>query len=140
VFVPRYRKGNWIYDENSWNISVSNRSSNRKEAGKHIDTFSQMEREIILHYIESKGYRLGKSRFEYRPLDYELKEKGERWAEKRKEVKGKKRLMEIIEESGLSNNYKLRDELNIIYFLDLEKSMPEWPWSFKLRNKGGFGM
>ena len=38
---------------------------------------------------------------------------------------------EVIIEKGVSNVYQLRDEMNIIYFLDLEASMPKWPWAFK---------
>ena len=51
--------------------------------------------------------------------------------EEKKEKGKSKRLLEIVVEPGLSNKYQLRDEMNIIYFLDLEKSMPEWPWAFK---------
>ena len=39
-------------------------------------------------------------------------------------------MIEIIEEIGISNTYQLRDEINIIYFLDLEKNMPSWPRPF----------
>lgn len=39
----------------------------------------------------------------------------------------------------LADDYKKRDELNIIYFLDLEKKIPEWPWPFKGRVLEGFG-
>jgi len=38
----------------------------------------------------------------------------------------------------LSNDYKKRDELNIIYFLDLEKSIQKWPWPFKQKKAQGF--
>jgi len=33
IYIPRYKGGQWIYDENSWKIAVSNRSPNTKEAG-----------------------------------------------------------------------------------------------------------
>ena len=56
-------------------------------------------------------------------MGYELQE-NERWVEKDVEV-------EVIEEEGLSNDYRKRDELNIKYYLDLEASVPEWPWPFK---------
>ncbi len=130
IYVPRFKNGKWIYDENSWKISVSSRSPNKKEAGQHIDTLPPKQREIILQYIHEKGYKLGKSRFEYVDQDHELAE-NERWAEKKPKDKNVKRLVEIIEEVGICNDYKLRDELNIIYFQDLEKTLPEWPWPFK---------
>lgn len=139
IYVPRFRNGQWIYDENSWKIAVSNRSPSAKEAGQHIETLPPMQKQVILDYIHGKGYQLGKSVFKkvsdvYKPKD------GERWAEKKAEAKHGKRLLEIIKEDGISNRYQLRDEMNIIYFLDLEKSMLEWPWPFTARknNKGLF--
>ena len=136
IYVPIFKKGSWCYDENSWKIAVSNRSPNLKEAGQHIETLPPTQKQIILDYIYDKGYTLGKSTFKEVASNYKLKE-GERWAQKKKDVKNNKRLLEIIEEKGISNQYQLRDEMNIIYFLDLEKSMPKWPWAFKRQyNKG----
>jgi len=129
VYIPRYRGGKWIYDENSWKIAVSNRSPNTKEAGKHIETLPPTEKRMLIRYIYDKGYVLGKSEFKEVDLKHTLAE-NERWAEKKEKGKSK-RLLEIIVEPGISNKYQLRDEMNIIYFLDLEKSMPEWPWAFK---------
>lgn len=37
----------------------------------------------------------------------------------------------------LSSEYKKRDEINIIYFLDLEKNLPKYPWAFKLKRPKG---
>ncbi len=139
VIVPRFKSGEWVYDENSWVITVSSRSPSRKEAGKHIDTLSPRQREIILDYIHAKGYKLGKSRFKKAEQSHKLKE-NERWAEKKPKDKNTQRLLEIIEEDGLSNRYQLRDEINIIYFQDLEKSLPEWPWPFKRQGIKGFAL
>jgi len=129
IYIPRYKGGKWIYDENSWKIAVSNRSPNTKEAGKHIETLPPLEKRILIRYIYEKGYRLGKSEFKEVAQNHTPAE-NERWAEKKEKGKSK-RLLEIIKEPGISNKYQLRDEMNIIYFLDLEKSMPEWPWAFK---------
>jgi hypothetical protein len=137
IFVPRTRGGKWIYDENSWKIAISNRSPGTKEAGKHFYTLNAMEREIILHYITEKGYALGKSRFHKVAQDHELAD-NEKWAEKRPKDKTVKRLMETIEEVGLCNTYQLRDELNAIYFMDLQEFLPPWPWAFKPESGGGF--
>lgn len=137
IYVPRYRNGQWIYDEDSWKIAISSKSPAAMEAGKHINSLSPGQKQIILDYIHSKGYKLGKSSFKTEAQDYKLQE-GERWGEKKPKDKFAKRQVEIIEEEGVSNKYQLRDEMNIIYFLDLEKSMPEWPWPFK--SKGGKGL
>lgn len=139
IYVPRYRNGKWAYDENPWVVAVSSRSPGKAETGKHIDTFSPKQRDVILDYIHSKGYKLGKSRFEKFPQDHELG-KNERWAEKKPKNKKALRLLEIIEEDGIANRYQLRDEMNIIYFQDLEKTIPEWPWAFKLNGLQGFSL
>ena len=121
-----------------WKVSLSNRSPNQSEAGKHLSSFSPNQRQYVLDYIKQKGYKLGKSEFRTEDSSYELKE-GERWNGK---AKRDQREVEMIMESGVCNDYRKRDELNIIYFLDLEKAMPKWPWAFKLTGEGreGFGI
>lgn len=131
IFIPRYKAGKWVYDESSWKIMVSNRSPGMKIKDKHIDTISPMERKIFLEYIHEKGYVLGKSDFKLIDQKHELAE-NERWAENRLKNKTDKRMLETIIEPGISNKYQLRDEINIIYFLDLEKSRPKYPWAFKM--------
>ena len=130
IYIPRFRSGKWIYDEDSWKIAVSNRSPGNKEAGKHITTMSKMEKDILLNYIHDKGYKLGESDYKIVNQDYVLAD-NERWCEKKPTDKKAKREVEIIVEPGVSNKYQLRDEMNIIYFLDLENSMPKYPWAFK---------
>ena len=61
-----------------------------------------------------------------------------KWFEKKPVDKSAKREVEIILEEGISNRYQLRDEMNIIYFMDLEKSMPKYPWSFQKGQNGLF--
>lgn len=136
VYIPRFRDDKYIYDEDSWKVCVSTRSPSKGEAGQHhIDTFSPRIKQILLDYIHDKGFVLGKSEFKMESDKYELKA-DEKWFGK---AIGGEREVEIIIENGLSNDYKLRDELNIIYFLDLEKSMPKWPWAFKREVTAGNG-
>lgn len=134
IYIPRQKGGKWIYDEDSWKVAVSNRSPNTKEAGKHLTTMSPLEKKILLQYIEEKGYKLGKSEYKKVPQSYILAE-NERWADKKPSDKKAEREIEIIVEEGVSNMYQLRDEINIIYFLDLEKNMPQYPWPFKCEVK-----
>jgi len=133
ILVPRYKNGGWVYDERSWSVCVSSQSPNTKEAGKHISTFTPRQRDIIIDYIHSKGYKVGASRFKKVKQTHTVRQ-NERWAEKRPADPDQKRKLEIIEEEGVSNRYQLRDELNILYFVDLEKSFRKWPWPFE---KGG---
>lgn len=134
IYVPKFKAGKWIYDENSWKIAVSGKSPSQEEAGQHFTTLAKAEQKIILRYLEEKGYCLGKSEYKKESQTYELKE-NERWNEKKPTDKSASREVEIIVEPGVSNKYQLRDEVNITYFLDLEKSMPEWPWAFKTTDK-----
>lgn len=129
IYVPQMKNGKWAYDEDSWKISVSNRSPDLKQSGKHIQNLSPRERALFLQYIKEKGYTLGKSEFYKKPQTHELEE-GEKWAQKKPTDKNALRLVERIIEPGVSNMYQIRDEINILYFLDLEKSMRKWPWSF----------
>lgn len=143
VYVPQKKGGVYIYDENSWKVCVSSKSPSKKDKGKHIDSFSPTAKRFMLDYFEDKGFVLGKSSFKKEPLDYELKE-NEKWSQSKKECKEKnlrEREVEVIEQNGVCNDYKLRDELNVIYFLDLEKSMPQWPWAMNLNNRSaGFSL
>lgn len=47
-------------------------------------------------------------------------------------------MVETVLVPGLANTYQLRDELNVIYFLDLENNSPAYPWAFKLEQHGLF--
>lgn len=137
VCVPRKRGGRYVYEEPAWSVVVSNRSPSQKIDGKHITTFSKAERKQILSYFDQKGYHLGRSEFKTVSGDYTLGE-DERFSSGKKGDASRE--VERIIEAGLSNDYKIRDELNIIYYLDLEASVPEWPWIFKHKQKvRGFG-
>lgn len=130
IFVPRYKGGEWVYDENSWKISVSARSPGVKDDKNHISNLSPRIKAVILDYIHTKGYKIGKSEFEKKPQDYELAE-NEKWVDKKPKDKKELRTIERVVEPGIGNMYTLRDEMNIIYFQDLEASLPKWPWAFK---------
>lgn len=129
IYIPKKKKGKWIYDENSWKIAVSSKSPNKKDAGQHFDTMTHLNQLLVVEYLSEKGYVIGKSEFKKEPQTYKLK-KNEKWSEKKPKDKAASREVEIIIEPGVSNKYQLRDEVNIIYFLDLEKSIQKWPWSF----------
>lgn len=132
IYVPRIENGKWIYDQNSWKVAISSRSPKRSNAGQHISTFSPRIQEGIIDYITHKGYNLGKSEFRKESESYKLKD-DERWAGK---PENGKREVELLVEKGISNIYQWRDEMNVIYFKDLEASMPEWPWPFVMDGPG----
>jgi hypothetical protein len=133
VLIPRYSHGRYIYDENAYMIEVSSRSPRRKIRQRHIDSYPKEKQRRILEYIESKGYVLGKSEFKYVDMPYELAD-NEKFVWRKASEEGQQ-CVEVIEEEGIANNYKQRDELNLIYFLDLEERMPDWPWPFHLETE-----
>ncbi len=135
VIVPKWQSNKFQYLVNPWKVSVSNRSPNQKEAGQHLTTFSPFEQKIIQQYLDRKGFKVGRSEFRTESDKYKLID-GERWNGK---AANGKREVETVIEAGLCNDYKQRDELNIIYYLDLEKAIPPWPQPFKTkRSRAGF--
>lgn len=139
IYVPRRKEGQWNHRLRPWKVSLSERSPNKSEAGKHLSSYSPMERAVILQYIKEQGHQLGRSSFRKEPEAYELAE-NERWVGAKKDVVDGVREVELMEELGLCNTYQHRDEINIKYFLALEASFPEWPWAMKLGEKRGFGL
>ena len=129
IYIPKRKSNKWVYDKNSWKIAVSNKSPSKKDAGQHYDNMSPLNQKIVIQYLDEKGYKLGKSEFKKEAQDYKLKD-NEKWFEKKPKNKTDLHQVEIILEEGVNNKYQLRDEVNIIYFLDLEKSIQKWPWSF----------
>jgi hypothetical protein len=136
IIVPLLDKsGNCDYTKKPFIMPVSNRSGKQIEKGDHFKTQPEMVQTMISQYLKSKNMKMGKSDFKIESEKYKLKE-NERWGKKLTEGK---REVEIILEEGVSNNYIKRDEINIIYFRDFEKSIPRWPIKYvpKNKNKGG---
>lgn len=124
VFVPMGKGGKYDYNVAPLKIAVSAHSPSKKDEGEHFDSLSPTLKKNVLDYFELKGYKLGKTEVKKVLLGYALSE-NERWIKKEKGV------VEIVIEPGLSNQYVQRDEMNILYFLDLESNLPQWPWAFK---------
>ncbi len=151
VYVPKLRDGKYNYSLDPWKVVVSNRSPSQSDAWRHISTFTPYERTKIKEYFSLKGFVLGESKIRKVDKDYKLKS-GERWlgeeeANSQRNVTGQRTgfvpigwtkdyKVEVVVERGLSNDYRFRDQLNIMYFLDLEKAIPVWPWPFKQESPG----
>jgi len=133
IYMPERKNNKWVFGKTSYKVSVSNKSSNIRKAGQHYETMSPLKQKLISQYLNEKGYCFGISEFKKEPQSYELQD-NEKWSEKKPKDKDTLRKVEIIIEKGVSNTYQLRDEINILYFLDLEKSFQKWPWRFKNSN------
>lgn len=134
ILIPKKTNGEYDYKKIPHKLTVSNTSPAQGKIGGHFNSCTESQQRIFREYFEGKGFRMGSSIFiEKDPEKYELKD-GERWNKK------KDGMVERVLVPGLSNDYRFRDQLNIIYFLDLEKKLPQWPWQFKtnIKMKGFF--
>lgn len=141
ILVPHYKDGEWLYDRKYMVVQVSNQSPSRMNKNKHIRNMPENVKRIIIEYLKMKGYTLGKSRLKKVPEDYKCKENEIKYVTPHR-YKGCKLVEEILER-GVCNDYKLRDELNAIYFMDMEKNSRPYPWPFILPRKKevvGFGI
>jgi len=134
ILIPRRSNGQYDYHKNPLKITVSSKSPAAKKKEAHFKTFSPVQQKIFKKYYKAKGFKMGKSSFRNENPDTYVLKKNEKWNKKKESI------VETIIKPGLCNDYKMRDELNIIYFLDLEKKMKPWPWPFilKSRMKGFF--
>lgn len=136
ITIPRIKNGAWTYDESPHIFFTSNKSKAQNEVdGKHINTVTDVERKYILQFLKENNVPLGKSSFkkEKQSDGYEPKE-NERWVD----LKTKDEI-EIIEEQGVSNMFELRNKINLLFFINLQKSRLDWPFAFK-RTIAGFGL
>lgn len=111
VFIPYPTKGKPDYHKIPLKITFSNRPSKPDKLNYNNGITSQLKK-YVDKYLQANDLVLGTSTFD---------KKGD----------------ETIVEPGLLNDYKTRDKGNIIFFLNLEKSMPVYPWSFTLEQRVG---
>lgn len=127
IYIPQYKNNEWDYSLSPWKIQVSNKSPSTKEVGKHFTTLPKKVQELFHKYINDLGYVLGKSEFRKEPQTYVLKE-NEKWGKKPKDKNALREVEKIIT-PGICNSYQMRDELNIHFFLEVEKTFPSYPWA-----------
>jgi len=129
VIIPRMVNGEYVYDEHCYRVMISNKHPDyMKSWGKHYNMYSPLTQRIINKWIHKMGYCIGESIIKDVNSNYRLR-KGERFFNKEKT-----KVEKIIRE-GVINNYKMRDEVNIRFFINFEKTIPPWPWSFKYKYK-----
>ncbi len=130
VLIPKIIGNNTFdYTKPPWLIKTSWRNWHRFKEGTHIDNVSSIQRKEFLRYFSIQGFTLGKSEYKKVPQGYKLSE-NEKWLDKKTKTD-----IEIIIERGLCNDFQQRDDLNLIYFLDMEKSVPEYPWPWKIKTR-----
>lgn len=128
VCVPRRKDGGYDWNHDlAWHVFVSTRSPKVKDpTARHINHFKDREREAIMGYFEEMGFKLGRSSVKEVSKGYTCRDKeGEAWIDR------EKGLVEVTEEVGLCNNYKHRDLLNLLYYVHMQHTLPEWPWPYR---------
>jgi hypothetical protein len=127
VIVPYKKDGKYDYTQSPNTVFVSSRPK-AKSNELHFDNVVGIHQNYFASYFEERGFALGKSEFRNVSDGYKL-QPGEAWADR------KNLLVETIVEPGLSNCHELRDRINLMYYLDLEKNTPEYPRQWKPKAK-----
>jgi hypothetical protein len=123
ILIPKIKYGKVTYKEPPYTIAISSKS---KAVGdeNHFKNFTTIEKKYITDYCNEKGFVIGKTLTKNVPKGYVLKE-NESWIDRKTKMK-----IEKIVEKGLCCNGEMRDSLNLLYFLDLEKNQPKYPWRY----------
>ena len=146
ILVPKLFESQFLYTVSPRIVFVSTRTKRLKRKDVHINNMSPTKRQVIEEHVESKGFKLGKSEFRIVDKDYVLKE-DELEVEKveakmasyhidEKYEEGQ-RLIEHLVVPGLCNMRIQRIVYNAIFYSDVNKHIPEWPWAFKRRVQAG---
>ncbi len=133
IVIPKRKFGKPDFKSAPNVIFLSVRSPQKEEKGKHIDTLSEFEREAVLAYIDRKGFVLGKSEVIRKEAGYKAL-KGETIIKKEPDHV----MVERVVIKGVSNDNVMRDTINAMYYQDLGRSVPDWPWAVKFKKTGFF--
>ena len=113
IIIPRTILKKIRYDSSPTVIFLSHKSPKKTQPdGYHYMQLGKVTKNEVLKYVNKLGFVLGESKME--------------------KIDGKEK--EIIVEKGLCNDYKYRDQFNLLYFLELEKNLPSWTRPFKKEN------
>ena len=129
ILIPLLKGTKWVYDDYLWIVGFTANNSHRKtKRTGHYHNLNTKLKQNVDSYLKELGFQVGVSEFKTVSKDYVLSE-WEMWANKDRTQ------VEVIKEPGVCNQYKQRHELNIRYFMELQKTFPPWPTQFKLRKK-----
>jgi hypothetical protein len=106
ILVPPSKGGEFCFDKPYQLVfidSISPYTDRGNKPGRHFLAHKKPEQEMILKWLRHIEVRFG-----------------------RRDKNG------VIEELGVSNSSQERMAANMHYFLRLERSLPKWPWAFRL--------
>jgi len=122
VYIPIFREGQPIYTKYT-PLNISTRMKYTTEM--HYCSIPAKFKAKVDKYVSSLGFPIGKSKFRERDLDYELKD-NEKVVKKNEDSKEVETLLEL----GLTNDRDMRLAINMIFFIQFEKAIPQWPFAF----------
>jgi len=128
ILVPKKEQGKFDYTKSPICVGVSRRSPKMSIDGIHFLSMPPTFQIAVQEYLEEKGFIIGDSTFKEVSTDYVLQE-NENWCDRKRTPY----VVESIIERGVCNDHKQRDHVNLMYFLDLERSFPQWPWPWKAK-------
>lgn len=134
ILTPSIKYGKITFKDPPYAIPISFRSKAMNQERKHLVNYKITGLGWVKEYIKYKGFEIGKSEIKKVGMNYKL-EKGENWVKSIvkssgvvvKEIEDKSHV-EVVIYPGLCNDGALRDSFNLLYFLDLEKNLPRYPW------------
>lgn len=126
LIVPKKINNKFDYRKSPIIVLVSQRKAQKAKI-EHFDSLPEIARKHIIEYIESYGYKFGKSELEKVPFDRSkpaFPVLSHEYTEN-----------ETIIEEGVCNNGNMRDMLNLQYYLNLEKHSRPYPWAWSPKGK-----
>jgi len=108
ILTPRTVNGKVRWDKQPIRIQVSDKGPMKNGQDSHIYTMGEVQQNKVKLYIKEKGFELGET------------EGGE-----------------VVKE-GLCNSFRLRDKFNMLYMIELESHLPEWPSKLNIRKQRVF--
>jgi len=131
VVVPKIINGEKDYSS-SFHLFFTHRKQMKTDfesIKNHYEFLTDKEKKDLSEYFQEIQTPIGASLFKKVDKGYSLG-KNELWANEKKDK------VEVIESPGLINDYTVRSKANALFYMNLQKQMPEWPWSFSLLQKG----
>ncbi len=125
ILIPRMIDGSIRYDKPPHVIAISSRSGSIGKKSHYSQFGEDFEQPYYRDYCAKRGFPIGLTELKYVSSGYILQE-NEKWIDRKKKDR-----VEVIKEKGLCCDGEMRDQLNLQYFLDLEKYQKKWPWAWK---------
>lgn len=109
LYIPHYRKGKFVFNEQPWMVRVSHLHPFQQEKGKHLFTLSEPEKKIVYKWLDEIEIPLGK-----------FNEKGE------------------VLKLGVTTRHSEIKAANIKFFERVREALPKYPWPFPKLHTVGF--